>query len=215
MKTLIPNLDILPQSQRDLWPALSGTPEQFVLYGGTALALRLGHRQSIDFDFFSAEEIDVEKLLYEIKYLKNAEVIDQQKNALTCLVNGVQLSFFGLHAWRHVQEPEMTGDNKIKVASLVDILATKLKVIQQRPSWKDYVDIHVILTETDITLEDGLAAGQIIYGAQFNPLVALKTLRYFGDIDEREFTKEKRVDIIKHIEQVDFDKINECVIKYE
>jgi hypothetical protein len=47
-----PNLSILPEPQRRLWAELSNTPKTFVLYRGTALALRLGHRQSEDFDFF-------------------------------------------------------------------------------------------------------------------------------------------------------------------
>jgi hypothetical protein len=52
--TLSPKLDILPASQRALWKELKATPRHFVLYGGTALALRLGHRVSEDFDFFTS-----------------------------------------------------------------------------------------------------------------------------------------------------------------
>ena len=54
----VPNLDILPAAQRTLWPELSATPDNFTLYGGTALALRLGHRASVDFDFFSNDSFD-------------------------------------------------------------------------------------------------------------------------------------------------------------
>ena len=50
------HLNILPAEQRILWNELQSTPEHFALYGGTALALFLGHRQSIDFDFFSNEK---------------------------------------------------------------------------------------------------------------------------------------------------------------
>lgn len=48
-----PKLEILPRAQKELWPKLAELPQHFVLYGGTGLALRLGHRVSIDFDFFS------------------------------------------------------------------------------------------------------------------------------------------------------------------
>ena len=48
-----PKLEILPPAQRRLWDELRQTPQEFVLYGGTALALRLAHRHSEDFDFFS------------------------------------------------------------------------------------------------------------------------------------------------------------------
>ena len=58
-----PRLDVLPQAQRALWPALRDLPHTFVLYGGTALALRLGHRASVDFDFFPSEPLAVDALL--------------------------------------------------------------------------------------------------------------------------------------------------------
>ena len=53
-----PKLEILPESQRRLWPELVDVPKSFTLYGGTAIALRLGHRQSVDFDFFGSEAFD-------------------------------------------------------------------------------------------------------------------------------------------------------------
>ena len=53
--TFRPRLDVLPAAQRRLWPALADVPDTFVLYGGTALALRLAHHASVDFDFCAAE----------------------------------------------------------------------------------------------------------------------------------------------------------------
>ena len=55
--TFEPRLDVLPDEQRALWPALASVPDAFVLYGGTALALRLGHRTSVDFDCFSSDHV--------------------------------------------------------------------------------------------------------------------------------------------------------------
>jgi len=55
MPVFKPALDILPAAQRSLWADLSCVPTDFVLYGGTALALRLAHRISEDFDFFSLQ----------------------------------------------------------------------------------------------------------------------------------------------------------------
>ena len=60
--TFRPRLDVLPAAQRRLWPALADVPEPFVLYGGTALALRLAHRTSVDFDFFAADALDADEL---------------------------------------------------------------------------------------------------------------------------------------------------------
>jgi len=58
-----PLLAILPESQRNLWPHLGRIPDRFVLYGGTAIALRFGHRQSIDFDFFSTQQFNGNEIL--------------------------------------------------------------------------------------------------------------------------------------------------------
>ena len=71
--TFIPNLSILPPSQLRLWPELDATPGMFTLYGGMALALRLGHRTSVDFDFFSNESFDPDELATSVPYLKEAE----------------------------------------------------------------------------------------------------------------------------------------------
>ncbi len=58
----IPRLDILPLPQRRLWAELSAVPPEFVLYDGTALALHLGHRESVDFDFFGNRPLDLDCL---------------------------------------------------------------------------------------------------------------------------------------------------------
>ena len=60
--TFSPRLDILPDEQRTLWPELARVPKSLVLYGGTAVAIRLGHRTSVDFDFFSSEPLDFDEL---------------------------------------------------------------------------------------------------------------------------------------------------------
>lgn len=59
MREFRPRLDVLPEAQRRLWEELCAVPDEFTLYGGTALALHLGHRQSVDFDFFGSRAIDV------------------------------------------------------------------------------------------------------------------------------------------------------------
>ena len=130
-----PKLGILPPPQRSLWDELSETPPEFVLYGGTALALRLGHRHSEDFGFFSNRSFAPESLRKRIQYLQGAEISQMEANTLTAIVdrNGpVKVSFFGGLALNRVYDPDVTVDNKIQVASLLDVAATKLSTIQQR-----------------------------------------------------------------------------------
>src|SRR2546421_2880332 len=139
-----PKIEILPPAQRQLWDDLRCTPQNFVLYGGTALALRLGHRQSEDFDFFSNQPFQPNSLRDSISYLKDAEMTQFQDNTLTAIVdrNGpVKLSFFGSLAIKRVEDPDVVEENGVQVASMLDLLASKLKTVQLRAQAKDYRDV--------------------------------------------------------------------------
>ena len=180
-----PNLSILPGPQRQLWAELKGTPKAFVLYGGTALALRLGHRQSEDFDFFSNKPFHPNLLRDSIPYLKHAEMTQFQDNTLTVLVdrNGpVKLSFFGSLGIKRAQDPDIAKENGIQIASLLDLLASKLRTVQSRAEAKDYRDI-VATFDAGLSLEEGLGAAAAIYGKNFNGVLSLKALTYFEDGD--------------------------------
>ena len=179
------NLSILPEPQRQLWSELKATPKAFVLYEGTALALRLGHRQSEDFDFFSNQPFHPDSLRDRIPYLKNAEMTQFQDNTLTALVdrNGpVKLSFFGSLGIKRAQDPDIAEENGIQVASLLDLLASKLKTVQSRAQAKDYRDILATF-DAGLCLAEGLAAAAAIYGKNFNGVLSLKALTYFEDGD--------------------------------
>ena len=183
MDLLNPRLDILPTAQRALWSELKQTPRSFVLYGGTAMALRLGHRQSIDFDFFSNESFEPSGLVWSLSYLREARIDQGGDNTLSVIVdrNGpVKLSFFGAVNMNRVEEPDLASGNDLQVASLLDLTATKVKTIQQRAEAKDYMDIAAAL-DAGITLSNALGAAIAVYGKTFNAMAALKALTYFGD----------------------------------
>ena len=180
-----PKLEILPPAQRRLWDELRHTPEHFVLYGGTALALRLAHRSSEDFDFFSNYSFAPDLLRKAIPYLHDAEMSQFQANTLTAIVDRagpVKVSFFGGLALNRIQDPDLTPDNRIQIASLLDVAATKLATIQQRAQARDYEDIGAIIA-AGISLSDALAAASTVYGKQFNGALSLKALTYFADGD--------------------------------
>ena len=179
---LEPILDILPQAQRELWPALVEIPDNFVLYGGTALALRLGHRSSVDFDFFSSQTLDTE-VLYRIPLIADAEVLQREPTALTLSVNPpdpVKVSFFGDIGFGRVSSPDQTADGVLAVASLLDLFGTKLKVLLQRVAARDYLDLAAIL-RAGIPLQDGLGAAVALYGNEFPPTDAVKALAYYEE----------------------------------
>ncbi|MYE12527.1 MAG: nucleotidyl transferase AbiEii/AbiGii toxin family protein [Gammaproteobacteria bacterium] len=135
---------MLPAPQRRLWSALGDTPTDFVLYGGTALALRLGHRESVDFDFFSREPFAPEDLRKRIGYLNAARTLQQSENTLTCVVareGDVHVSYLGGLDLCSVREPDRADGAGIFVASLLDLAATKVTTVQARADAKDYLEI--------------------------------------------------------------------------
>jgi len=184
-----PRLDILPPPQRALWPELAEVPEHFVLYGGTALALRLGHRQSMDFDFFTSENVSPEELLRSLRLLRNGKILQNTSQTLTMAVNRsgqVKLSFFGgLTNLGRVGAIDRTPDGVLAVASLLDLAGAKAAVINQRAETKDYSDMLAIIGDerNGITLHDAMAAARAIYGKQYNPMLTVKSLTSFLDGD--------------------------------
>src|ERR1051326_8100492 len=123
MQPFEPHFHVLPPAQQELWPELAEVPKHFVLYGGTALALRLGHRSSVDFDFFTSKSFAPNDLLRLVPMLAAAKVLQNVSQTLTVSLNRgeeVKLSFFGnLHLGR-VGEPQITPDGVLKVGSLLD-----------------------------------------------------------------------------------------------
>jgi hypothetical protein len=135
MRVFQPHFEILPPAQKKLWPELVEVPKHFVLYGGTALALRLGHRSSEDFDFFTSESIGPAELLNNLPVLKGARILQNVSQTLTVALNRggeIKLSFFGSLLLGRVGEPETTPDGVLSVASLLDLAATKAAVVAQK-----------------------------------------------------------------------------------
>ena len=188
MSNIAVHWDVLPVAQGLLWKSLSGSIESgFVLYGGTAVALRLGHRTSLDFDFFSEKPLDRRMLYTALPFLGQSTVIQDAKETLSVLApttsGNVKVSFFGEISMGRAGTPDRTPDGVLDVASLLDLLATKLKVIQQRIEAKDYRDIAAIL-KSGTSLPQGLGAAAAMYGLNFQPSEALKALVCFegGDL---------------------------------
>lgn len=185
MQSFEPKIESLPEPQWRLWQEIRNTPRQFVLYGGTALALQVAHRQSEDFDFFSGRTFSSDELLRGVPYLKGAEILQLEENTLTCVVDRggeIKVSFFGGLKLGHVQEPLQSEGTNIRVASMLDIAATKLGVIQRRPYYKDYFDIYILL-DLGIVLDQALSAAVAIHGPRFDPKLSLRALSFFTDGD--------------------------------
>ncbi len=93
------------------------------------------------------------------------------------------------------------------IASLVDLAGTKAKVLVQRVEPKDYVDIHALLTKGSLSLATILAAASIIFGPQFNPLLALKAIAYHDDPALAGLSNELKSDLAKTVQATDPEKL--------
>jgi hypothetical protein len=205
-----PRLDILPPPQRRLWDELSAVPKEFVLYGGTAIALYLGHRESVDFDFFGNKPLDPAKLAPAVPFLAGAIVTQREPNTFSCTVDRggvVKLSFFGLLGIPRLSPPLIAPDNGLQVASLLDLAGTKASVVQMRAEAKDYIDIDAILIDGRINLPTALAAARAIYGTPFNPQNTLKALSYFEDGNLHRLPQAVKDRLAKAAREVNLDRL--------
>lgn len=205
-QTFKPILDILPDAQRTLWTELSATPQHFTLYGGTAIALQLGHRISVDFDFFAHQPFDTGELYRTTSFLSGAQIIQREENTLTCLVDRgapVKVSFFGLPNLKVINPPLRASDTGLAVASLLDLAGTKAEVVQHRAAAKDYADIDALISKGGINLSAQLSAGRKVYGEVFVPIATLKALAYFEDGDLSTLPDDVKRRLVKAVAAVD------------
>ena len=184
MSDVQPHVKTLPPAQRLFWPQLSSVGADFVLYGGTALSLQVGGRISVDFDFFTNKPVDAEKLVTRFSFLREARLQQRGEATATFLIgrgnDAIAISFFGTLDFGRVSEPVRFTDNGVFAASLLDLAAQKVKIVQQRAETKDYLDVHTLI-RAGITLEMALGAARALY-PQFNPVLSLKALSYFEDL---------------------------------
>ena len=179
--------DILPPAQRRLWPALAPLKEMgYCLYGGTALALRFGHRRSLDFDFFTERTLDRKALETDLPWFRSGTVLRAEPDTHVLLAavprsrREVKVSFFGGMRFGRVGTPELSDDGVILVASVRDLLATKLKALFDRVEPKDYLDIAEILSRGG-DLPQGLSDAGALFGKPFSPAECLRVLCWFGE----------------------------------
>ncbi len=178
------HIQILPPPQEAFWAEHAiHVPRQWVLYGGTAVALRLGHRQSADFDFFSSEPLRLDELKARLPLLRSASVLRQSSDTFIITVplagDELKLSFMAGLAFGRVGRPDRLK-GKPAIASPLDLLATKLKALHDRIEPRDYIDIEALL-RFGLSLGDGIAAAMALFGSQLNPLDTAKAVAWFKD----------------------------------
>jgi len=173
--------DILPENQLQLLNTLSSRQfmHGFYLAGDTCLALQIGHRQSIDFDFFTDNDFDTSAIILKLSDIGEYQRENEEKNTINGSLNNIRISFFG---YPYVIIDDFLKFNDIRLAGLKDIAAMKLEAIAGRGSKKDFIDLYFLLRI--FSPEDILSFHTLKYGVGLsNRYHHLKSLVYFADAD--------------------------------
>ncbi len=175
------HLEILPEEQLKLFEELSVQTfiADFYLAGGTSLALQIGHRRSIDFDFFIPADFNTSAIIDRLIQTGTYQRDNEEKNTINGSLNGVRISFFG---YRYDIIDDFKIYNKIRLAGLKDIAAMKLEAIAGRGSKKDFIDMFFLLKQ--YTIEEIFAFHALKYGTGLsNQYHLMKSLVYFVDAE--------------------------------
>lgn len=166
---------------RKLFDKLATTPwiADFYLAGGTALALQLGHRTSVDLDFFSETSFDESRLLPPLASIGILEVLQTAPQSIIGTLDGVKISFL---EYRYPLLKAPTELDRVKIASIEDIAAMKLNALARRGTKRDFVDVYFIAKRQP--LSEQLRLFQTKYNSVgFNLVHLKKSLVFFEDAE--------------------------------
>lgn len=188
------NFDILDKKRRTLLSRLAFLKtHNFYLAGGTALALQLAHRVSVDFDFYRKQEFDSQKIFQEFQEHFGRDDLVQihiDKGFLSLSINNIELSFF---LYKYPLVKPLIKTEYVNLASPEDIGAMKIIAISQRGLRRDFIDIYFLLQK--FTLNKLLNVAEKKYKG-FNKYLALRGLIYFKDADK---DRGARVKLLKFV----------------
>jgi len=158
----------------------SGVIDGFYLAGGTALAIQLGHRESIDLDWFCSAGFSNEQLISRLAKLGVFSLTSEDVDTVHGVLNGVKVSFL---KYDHGQLFPFVEFDGVRVADERDIAAMKISAISSRGSKKDFIDLYFLMQKYHIT-ELLVLFERKHSGIQYNMLHILKSLDFFDSADD-------------------------------
>lgn len=175
--------EILTKEQIALLLIVKTFNKNFRLVGGTAIALHIGHRHSIDFDLFSYEPFKNADIRRKVKTISEInQIIVNHTGELTFLCGGVKFTFYHYHFDLEYKD---NFENIIKIPDLLTLAAMKAHALAGRAKWKDYVDLFFILTRFYELVEITNKAKELFRG-DFNEKLFRTQLGYFDDVNYNE-----------------------------
>jgi len=174
--------EILNKNQLQLLPLIQNFKDEYYLAGGTAIALYLGHRESIDYDLFTNKSINHDEIKRIIRNKHEIQsVLVENSNELTLVIDLVKITFL---SYPFNINHSNIFDNHITVPSLDTLMAMKSYALGRRAKWKDYVDVYFYLQNNN--LEKLVETTKQIFDKEFNEKLFREQLAYFDDIDYTE-----------------------------
>ena len=175
--------EILNDRQAELLPLLAHFRREYYLVGGTAIALYLGHRRSIDFDLFKPSAINHKRNLDKISASSFTHTVTRRvAEQMNLIVNDVKLTFF---QYPFPVEPTAKFETYFRLPSLLQLAAMKAYALGRRSKWKDYVDLYFLLLD-HFTIADITVCATRLFGELFSEKMFRSQLCYFDDIDYTE-----------------------------
>ena len=171
--------EVLSQKQVELLDLVKKFSNQFGLVGGTAIALQIGHRRSIDFDLFTTLDLDsdnVRKIVRETNEIQS--VLVEIPGELTVVVDGVKFTFCK-YPFQITFNEEF--QDILKMPNLLTLAAMKAFALGRRAKWKDYVDLYFIFKK--FSLAEVVGKSEELFRGEFNEKLFREQLSYFNDID--------------------------------
>ena len=196
------DLSVLPEKQKEVFSSLQQMEwiRDFYLAGRTGLALQYKHRESVDFDFFSSKDFSNEEIITYLRTNGTLEILDEEKNTLHTLFNGVQLSFLG---YKYNLINNLVYEGSIRLADTLDIGCMKLSAIVSRGTKKDFIDLFYILE--NYSLEFLIEKFHQKYNLNDHTYILLKSLVYFEDAEDDPMPLMKK--------QTDWKEIKKKIVK--
>ncbi|MFO7924647.1 MAG: nucleotidyl transferase AbiEii/AbiGii toxin family protein [Bacteroidales bacterium] len=175
--------EIINPQQSDLIPYLKDFKRSFYLVGGTAIALHIGHRQSIDFDMFTPSRLDKSRIKAKLKEIPfEKKPIFEDYDQLHLLINDVKVTFFN---YPYSIEHPVKVSSFITMPTLLTLAAMKAFALGRRAKWKDYVDMFFILRD-HYSIKEIANQTQNIFGQLFSEKLFRSQLAFHKDIDYTE-----------------------------
>ncbi len=173
--------EVLTPSQFQLLSLIRNLSQEFGLVGGTAIALQIGHRESIDFDLFKKGRLDILKIRKAVtSSFPITSVKVENPDEYTLIANNVQLTFFNFPF-------EIKFDvifEGISMPSLLTLASMKAFALGKRAKWKDYIDLYFILKE--YRLKEVVSKAEVIFKGEFSEKLFREQLSFHEDIDYTE-----------------------------